>query len=68
MIMIIANMHINGGISYKMLLLQNDIYAYHKIIRIKYILLRTYILNDIYTCVLNNVNLLGFLSSYKQAS
>ena len=44
MIMIIANMHINGGISYKMLLLQNDIYAYHKIIRIKYILLRTYIL------------------------
>ncbi len=52
MIMIIANMHINGGISYKMLLLQNDIYAYHKIIRVYKIYITSYVyLNDIYTCI-----------------
>ena len=34
MIMIIANMHINGGIqNVTFTIIQNDIYAYHKIIK-----------------------------------
>ncbi len=35
-----------------MLLLQNDIYAYHKIYyEVKYVYIPSYILNDIYTCI-----------------